>query len=401
MRLHPSLDGGRFPAGDLREVAKELAFSVDEYRSRLRRTHAAMDAAGLDALLVMNPANVFYLSGFQTFAVDGAACLVVPRRGEPAIAMDPPEFGSAWISTWFEDLRGYPPGSDRPAYAASMLAEHGLERGRIGADDANWGQTPAFRAGMERSLPHAEFVSAGELFIELKRLKSPAEIEHIRWAALATRAATEAAMETADAGVTDGEIAGAAYAAMAHAGGEYPCLSPIVTSGRRSGILHSTHKRRTLERGDNVLLEIGACHQRYTAPQMRTLTIGPASDEVRRAADACIAALDAVLDALRPGAVARDVAEIGWRALAAAGDDLVFHGNFGYGIGAGFPPNWADATGFIQRDQSTVLEPGMVFHHPIAVRQLGEFGVAFSETSVITRNGCEVLTHGERVLTER
>ena len=80
-----------------------------------------MDAAGLDALVVMNPASVFYLSGFQTFAVDGGACLIVPRQGEPAIVMDPPEFGSAWLSVWFEDLRGYPPGSDRPAYAARCL----------------------------------------------------------------------------------------------------------------------------------------------------------------------------------------------------------------------------------------------------------------------------------------
>ena len=401
MRLHPSLNGGPFAHDDLRDFGKELAFSVDEYRARLARARQAMDAAGLDALLVMNPANVFYLSGFQTFAVDGGACLIVPRQGEPAIVMDPPEFGSAWLSVWFQDLRGYPPGSDRPAYAASMLAEHGLDRGRIGADDASWGQTPAFRAGLEQALPHADFVSAGELFIELKRLKSPAEIEHIRWAALATRSATEAAVETAAAGVTDGDVAGASYAAMARAGGEYPCLAPIVTSGRRSGILHSTHKRRTIEPGDNVLLEIGACHQRYTAPQMRTLTIGRADDDVRRTADACIAALNAVLSVLRPGAVASDVAEVGWRALDAAGDDLVFHGNFGYGIGAGFPPNWADATGFIQRDHSTVLEPGMVFHHPIAVRRLGQFGVAFSETSVITKNGCEVLTHGQRALIER
>ena len=401
MRLHPSLDGGPFPRGGLQGVGQELAFSVDEYRGRLRRAHVAMDAAGLDALVVMNPASVFYLSGFQTFAVDGGACLIVPRQGEPAIVMDPPEFGSAWLSVWFEDLRGYPPGSDRPAYAAAMLAEHGLDRGRIGTDDASWGQTAAFRAGLAQALPNAELVNAGDLLIQLKRLKSAGEIEHIRWAALATRAATEAATSTAGAGVTDGDVAGAAYAAMTRAGGEYPCLAPIVTSGRRSGILHSTHKRRTLERGDNVLLEIGACHQRYTAPQMRTLSIGPPSDEVRRTADACIATLNAVLSVLRPGAVASDVAETGWRELAVAGDDLVFHGNFGYGIGAGFPPNWADATAFIQRDQNTVLEPGMVFHHPIAVRRLGQFGVAFSETSVITKDGCEVLTHGDRGLIER
>ena len=122
----------------------------------------------------MNPANVFYLSGFQTFAVDGAACLVVPRHGDPAVAMDPPEFGSAWISTWFEDLRGYPPGSDRPAYAASMLAEHGLERvthrrrrRQLGADAG-----VSRRAGAIPS-PRRVRQLAGELFIELKRLKSP------------------------------------------------------------------------------------------------------------------------------------------------------------------------------------------------------------------------------------
>ena len=141
MRLHPSLDGGPFPRTGPQSIGRELAFSVDEYRGRLRRAHAAMDAAALDALVVMNPASVFYLSGFQTFAVDGAACLIVPRQGEPAIVMDPPEFGSAWLSVWFQDLRGYPPESDRPAYAAAMLAEHGLDRGRIGTDDASWGQT--------------------------------------------------------------------------------------------------------------------------------------------------------------------------------------------------------------------------------------------------------------------
>ena len=401
MRVHPSLNGGRFPATSLPDLKPELAFSTAEYQERLARARAAMDAQGLDALVVMNPASVFYLSGYQTFAVDEGACLVVTREAEPALAMDPPEFGGAMLGVWFKDLHGYPPEIERPAYAAQLLAERGAGRGRIGIDDAVWGATPAFHAGLARALPEAEFVSAGELLIALKRRKSAAEIEHIRSAALATQAAVEAATSATAAGVTDGEVAGAAFAAMASAGSEYPCLSPIVTSGRRSGILHSTHKRHTIQPGDNVLLEIGACVQRYTAPQMRTLTIGPPSAEVRRAADACIGALNAVLATLRPGIVASDAAEAGWRELAAAGDDLVFHGNFGYGIGAGFPPNWADASGFLQRDQDTVLEAGMVFHHPIAVRRLGQFGVAFSETSVITDDGCEVLTHGPRELIER
>lgn len=401
MRVHASLSGGRFPDANLEDLKPEPAFSKVEYEERLARAQGAMDAQGLDALVVMNPASVFYLSGYQTFAVDGGACLVVPGDGEPALVMDPPEFGGALLGVWFEDLHGYPEDIDRPAYAAQLLGEHGATRGRIGLDGAAWGATTAFSAGLAHALPLAEIVDATDVLIEPKRRKSAAEIEHIRSAALATQAAVEVATAAAAAGVTDGDIAGAAFAAMARAGSEYPCLSPIVTSGRRSGMLHTTHKRHTIQPGDNVLLEIGACVQRYTAPQMRTLTIGPPSAEVRAAADACLAALNAVLEAMGPGVAAREAADAGWRELAAAGDDLVFHGTFGYGIGAGFPPNWADGSGFIRSDTDAVLEQGTVFHHPVAVRRLGEFGVAFSETSVITEDGCEVLTRGPRELIER
>lgn len=401
MQVHASLSGGRFPETSLTGLEPEPAFAAAEYRGRLARAQAALDALGLDALVVMNPASVFYLSGYQTFAVDGGACLVVPREGEPALAMDPPEFGGAMLGVWFDDLHGYPPEIERPAYAAQILAERGLTRGRIGLDGAVWGATTAFHAELAHSLPLAELIDATDLLIELKRRKSSAEIEHIRSAAVATQAAVEAATSTAAAGVSDGDVGGAAFEAMARAGSEYPCLSPIVTSGPRSGMLHTTHKRHMIQQGDNVLLEIGACVQRYTAPQMRTLTIGPPSAEVRGAADACLAALSAVLEAMGPGVAASDAADAGWRELKAAGDDLVFHGTFGYGIGAGFPPNWADGSGFIRSDQDGLLEPGMVFHHPVAVRRLGEFGVAFSETSVITEDGCEVLTHGPPKLIER
>ena len=401
MRVHASLSGGRFPEANWADLKPEPAFSKAEYEERLARTRAATDTQGLDALVVMNPASVFYLSGYQTFAVDGGACLVMSGAGEPALAMDPPEFGGALLGVWFDDLHGYPPETERPAYAAQMLAERGATCGRIGLDGAAWGATPAFRDGLARALPQAELVDSTDLLVGLKRRKSAAEIKYIGRAALATQAAVEAATSNATAGVGDGEVAGAAFAAMARAGSEYPCLSPIVTSGRRSGMLHTTHKRHTIQPGENVLLEIGACVQRYTAPQMRTLTIGPPSADVRRAADACIAALNAVLETMGPGIAVRDAAEAGWRELAAAGDDLVFHGTFGYGIGAGFPPNWADASGFIRTDEDSVLEPGTVFHHPVAVRRLGQFGVAFSETSVITDDGCEVLTHGPRELIER
>ena len=179
------------------------------------------------------------------------------------------------------------------------------------------------------------------------------------------------------------------------------CLSPVVTSGRRSGILHSTHKRNRLQTGDVVLLEMGGCIHRYTAPTMRTVFIGEPPAEARRMAEACLTALGNVLDTLRAGITSDEVAQAGWEGMNMAGDGLVFHGNFGYAVGAGFPPTWADDTASIMSGIDTVLRPGMVFHHPVALRRMGRYGTAFSETTVVTEDGCEVLTRSPREIVIR
>ena len=105
----------------------------------------------------------------------------------------------------------------------------------------------------------------------VKVTKSPREIEYIRRAARITDAGVTAAIDAAREGATDNDVAAAANRAMFDAGTEYMCISPIVTSGARSGVLHSTHKRNTLEKEDSVCVELGGCYQRYTAPIMRNL----------------------------------------------------------------------------------------------------------------------------------
>ena len=210
-----------------------------------------------------------------------------------------------------------------------------------------------------------------------------------------------AAINAAEVGSTDNDVAAAAAQAMVTAGSEAPCMSPIVTSGRRSGILHSTHKRIPLGAGDPVFIELGGCYQRYTSPLIRTLSLGDPSSEFRDAADACLAALNAVITTVKPGIPAASVAERGWEEISRAGSDFVFHGNFGYTVGAGFPPSWADGTGLLELEQDMILESGMVFHHPVAIRRLGRFAVGFSETTVVTPDGCEVLTTTPRELALR
>ena len=167
--------------------------------------------------------------------------------------------------------------------------------------------------------PESEIIDGSDLIQSLRKIKSREEINHIRQSASITDKGIEAAVESARENSSDNYIAAAANAALIGNGSEYFSISPIVTSGKRSGILHSSHKRKCLEKGDVILLEMGASYQRYTAPIMRTVTIGASGDEVLKTADACLVALDNVISAIKPGVSADEVARAGWKGIDKAG----------------------------------------------------------------------------------
>lgn len=399
--VHHSLAGGLVGREAIKGLPQELAFSIREYERRLTLVREAMAADGVDTLLVFDPPNVFYVSGFQSFAMYSAECVVVPLDGEPLLVVHPPELGGALMHSWLDRVYGYGRDEDAESFLPKLLISERFTQSRIGIEKGSRALPVQFYEALNESLPEAEFRDCSRLVAQVKAKKSEEEIVHLRRSASITDAGMAAAIGAIETGRTDNEVAAAAYEGMVGGGSEYMCIDPIVTTGRRSGILHSTHKRIHLEPGDTLLMEMGACIQRYTAPTMRSATVGEPAAEVRPVAHACLAALNNVLSSLKAGVTGHEVAMAGWDALREAGDDIVFHGVFGYSVGAGFPPSWADHTGTIALGHHLPLEANQVFHHPVAVRKLGRFGVAFSETTVITDDGCEVLTGSPREFISR
>ena len=377
-------------------LGQELAFPVEEYEARLAAVRQEMRERDVDVVVVQHPTNVLYLTGYQTFSPNFGECMVVPLEDDPTLIVPSPELGGALVHTWLDDRHGYPPDRSNGQYIADTLREKRLDGAKVGVEKGSHGLPVGAYDGLVAALPKGQFVDGSGIVEAVKTVKSSREIEHIRAAAKTTKAGMAAAIDAAREGATDNDMAAAASEAIVAAGSEYMCLSPVVTSGRRSGILHSTHKRNRLEKGDVVLLEMGGCIHRYSAPTMRTVFIGEPPAEARRMAEACLTALDNVLNTIRAGVTADEVAQAGWEGMKLAGDGFVFHGNFGYAIGAGFPPTWADDTAAIMSGIDTVLRPGMVFHHPVALRRMGRYGTAFSETTVVTEDGCEVLTSSPR-----
>ena len=94
---------------------------------------------------------------------------------------------------------------------------------------------------------------------------------------------------------------------------------------------------------------------------------------------------------------AADVAKAAGKVVEPILPGIVFHHNFGYPVGIGYPGTWIEFLGFFLRvDNPRPLEAGMVFHLPMSFRKFGEFGVNQSHTIRIRADGpAEALTKTE------
>ncbi len=263
---------------------KNLAFNVEEYRSRLERVQDELAKRDLDALLCHVFANINYLSGVESIGYYGYGhfMLLVPRAGGPTLFSSDFEIHNAKISSWTQDNASYALGTDHIEAIRKLLLERGLADKRLGVEQNHHSLTISDYIRLRELLPQATFVDATGIVEAIRRIKSSAELSYMRRAAELSSAGVKAAVEVAAEGKTDNDLVAAGYHAMISGGSEYFGLAPIVTVGKRSGIPHSTFCRVPLERGDAILLEFGGCVRRYCAPIMRGAVIGPPSDELKR-----------------------------------------------------------------------------------------------------------------------
>ena len=294
-----------------------------------------------------------------------------------------------------DEVIGYP--WQAPEAVGSTLAEQvrrtaGTSAPRIGFNPWAGSFRPGLLLALKNELGTATFNDFGTLIDRVRLIKSPAELTYLAESATITSSGLDAAAAVIREGVVDHEIARAGANSMLGAGSEFMSMQPIVTTGARSGIIHTNHSGYKVARGDVVFTEFGAVRRRYTAPMMRTAVVGEASAEIREFHGVCLDVLSAVMSAARAGSSFASAARAGEAALAPIVDRAFFSGVFGYPVGAAFPPSWVAGSMFIASDNDAMLEENMVFHLPICLRKPGEFGIGFSETVRITGTGAERIT---------
>ena len=367
-------------------------FPKEEFERRLSAVRRGMEEKGLDALLQFSPANLFYLTGYNTAGFNNWQCLVVPLTGDPVLVLRLLERPIALATAWSESIETYQDHEDPEAAVARTLSDLGLSNASLGAEQTS----PFLTVGSYNKLDGligGRLVDGTGIVESVRLIKSELELAYFRRAARCTEAGMKAAIEAIEEGKTENNVAAESYRAMTATGGEFFCNSPIVTAGPKSGLAHTTYHRRKLERGDPVAIEIGATFNRYTSPLFRTAAVGEASPELQRMHDACKEAMEAAIEAIRPGARSRDVQEACQKVIDARGFEPHFRKRVGYGLGVGYPPTWGEGHIIdLKHHDERVLQPNMVFHVVPALRENGEYGVGTSETVAVTESGHEVIT---------
>ena len=372
------------------EQGSESAFPKAEYDARVRRAREALAAAGLDAMIVTGPENIFYLTGQQTPGYYTFQALVLPVDGEPIFVLRQLEYFNFIANTFISNAEVYQDGDEPIGFLVNVINKRGLAGKRVAIDKRGWFLPIAYYETLQGKL--GNIADAAGLVERLRSVKSPAEVEKVTQAAHYVDAGMRAGLKAVKAGATDNDLVSAMMAAAIAAGSEYVGMEPLVSVGRRTGIPHGTWRRGRLGNDQPAFLEMAACHDRYHAALMRSAWVGGVPAEAAEMEKVCQESLQAALDALRPGEPCEAAHLACQRVIDRAGYTENFKKRTGYSIGISFAPDWGEGGVLsLYGGVKTELQPGMTFHLPPALRIYGRFTVGVSETVAITERGHRVL----------
>ena len=313
---------------------------------RVQRACAAMEAAGLDALLVWKDENVRFLSGLRAQIIQGKSALLngclLRADGTMTLFLSGGEIDRARERMpWAEDLRPIPimeaRGLVRGAFETAIVpALEDLER--IGIDELSYAQVEAFA----ELAPGVRLADGDAPMQQARLVKDPDELTVMREACAIAEAVTETAIAAVRPGVREYEVAGEAMRTLYRLGGEMAHLAtPFVASGENMSPPQRFSSDKLIRDGDLVFIDIGAMSNGYYADIGRAVVCGRPSRRQREVYTAVYRGLQAAVRAMRAGNTNDDVAAAvrGEGAERGFGDRFLslFIGH-GIGMGANEPP---------------------------------------------------------------
>ena len=385
----------------------DLPFSRDEYAARIAKTRRAMEEKGLDLLVVSDPSNMAWLTGYDGWSFYVHQCVLLALEGDPVWFGRGMDANGAKRTVFMahDDIVAYGDhyvmSTERHPmdYLSEVIAARGWGEARIGVEMDNYYFSAAAYRSLESHLGDATLLDATGLVNWQRIVKSEAEIACMRNAARIVEKMHARILEVIEPGMRKNdlvaEIFHAAITGVEGAGGDYPAIVPMVPTGIDASAAHLTWDDKPMRAGEATFFEIAGVYRRYHCPLCRTVFLGKPAARERNAEGALLEAIEAGLDAAKPGNLCEDIHRAFTASLARHG--LTKESRCGYSIGLSYPPDWGERTISLRPGDRTELEPNMTIHFMPAL-WFEDWGLEITESIRITEAGPETLANWPREL---
>ena len=387
-----------------------MNFTVQEYSTRLENVKKRMSDRGLDLLILTDPSNMNYLTGYDGWSFYVPQGVIVSLdKVEPIWFGRKQDSNGARIKTYLKDenILGYPenliqsPPSHPYDYVVSYIHENNWANKSIGVEMDSYYYTAENHARLLKQCPNAKFKNAHLLVNWIRFIKSDSEISYMKDGAKLVQAGMQTAYNEIKPGVKQSAVAGKIQNTLLggneeiQIGGEYSGLNIILASGVSASASHLTPTDKKFKENEGTIIELGGVKNRYHCALSRTVYIGKPDTKTNDTLKITNEGVERAIETTKPGNTCHAVAVAFWKVLEKYG--LEKESRCGYSIGLGYPPDWGEHTLSIRKNDMTVLQPNVTFHL-MAGMWMDTWGLEISESIRVTENGCELFCNFSRKL---
>ena len=353
---------------------------------RLGALQRRMQELQVDMAAIGPTANMRYLLGFLPHA-DERLCLLLVDQDKTRMVV--PALNAEDIAAHTEHELVIWSDADGPLQALRKTLPEAHSPRMLAVDGA---MRADFLIHLQNQAKPEKVMALEGLMAPLRLRKSPDEIQALARAAEQADRAMQAGVDACQPGITEAEVAWIVETAFRKDGAEAVDFT-LIASGPNGAYPHHHAGARPLQRGDAIILDIGATLDGYKSDITRMVYLGKPTAEFLKTFDSVSEANQRARAAVRVGATAGDIDAVARRVLEQAGYGQYFTHRTGHGLGLeGHEPPW------IMAGDATELEEGMVFSLEPGAYLVGQFGVRVEDIVTVTEAGARTLTGYDHAL---
>ncbi|CQR46799.1 putative peptidase [Paraliobacillus sp. PM-2] len=348
---------------------------------KIEKLRAVLNENKLDALLITNPFNRRYMSGFT----GSAGVLLITEEKERLITDFRYTQQASDQAPSFEIIEHKQPIIKE---VASQLRTLGIKR--IGFEKSN--VTYAMYEQYEKEA-EVEWIPTEGMVETIRLIKTEDEISVLKEAARIADAAFEHILTVIKPGVTEIEISNELEFYMRKQGATSSSFDIIVASGYRSALPHGVASNKKIENGELVTMDFGALYGGYCSDITRTVAVGEISDQLKEIYDTVLQAQLKGVNGIKAGMTGKEADALTRDYITEKGYGEYFGHSTGHGLGLEVheqPALSFKSNQFLEEGMIVTVEPG------IYVPNIG--GCRIEDDIIVKKDGNERLNHSPKEL---